>query len=145
MGHLTPTHRGASDLGFKTSADLQHPEATERSECQGWRDGVDHFPEWSHISINNPGLPVSFPGPRGLEVVPPLLPRPGVVRAGVLDLGRPSAPRNDCGFGVSGLGDGATPRVVIGMSCSPEDRLYSPESSFGTRCWTDSGTVHSGP
>ena len=48
FGHLTPTHRGASDLGFKTSADLQHPEATERSECQGWRDGVDHFPEWSH-------------------------------------------------------------------------------------------------
>ena len=74
MGHLTPTHRGASDLGFKTSADLQHPEATERSECQGWRDGVDHFPEWSHTSINNPGLPVSFPGPRGLEVAPPLSP-----------------------------------------------------------------------
>jgi hypothetical protein len=71
LGHLTPTHRGASDLGFKTSADLQHPEATERSECQGWRDGVDHFPEWSHTFINNPGLPVSFPGPRGLEVAPP--------------------------------------------------------------------------
>ena len=74
FGHLTPTHRGASDLGFKTSADLQHPEATERSECQGWRDGVNHFLEWSHISINNPGLPVSFPGPRGLEVAPPLSP-----------------------------------------------------------------------